>query len=472
MSGPHPEKPVVAILGAGCAGLAAGIRLTRSGYGVVVLEKEDHVGGLAGGVCIGGNTYEYGPHTFHTTDPAILGEITTLMGDELVPYTRTILIKFLGRYFKYPLAAVDVLGKLPPRTVLHAGLSFLWNSVLGIVRNPREENSETILKRTYGRVLYEIFFKAYITSVWGIPPAEFSPAFARERIPRLNVFDFLGRFGLKTRKRIGRTIKTDDYVEKVEGRLYTTRQGFSLIAQRMADEIVGRDGRIELNTEVIRLHRQGRVVRAIEGVQNGNFKKIECRAVINTLPINETFLMMQAPPAAEIISSARALRFRALVFVGLLVRRPRVLPASLTYYRQHSFNRISDLAQFGFHVVPEGSTMLVAEISCDVGDRAWNDDAFAKQSVLDDLAAEKLLAPGDVIATHVFRARHAYPIYTLNYERHLGVLLQAVADLANLETAGRQGRFQYINTHVAMKMGHEAADRLISKMDDWDMAEI
>jgi len=42
-------------------------------------------------------------------------------------------------------------------------------------------------------------------------------------------------------------------------------------------------------------------------------------------------------------------------------------------------------------------------------------------------------------------------------------LLEAIAATANMETAGRQGRFQYINSHVAMKTGYEAAERLIAK---------
>jgi protoporphyrinogen oxidase len=165
------------------------------------------------------------------------------------------------------------------------------------------------------------------------------------------------------------------------------------------------------------------------------------------------------------VESARALKFRALVFVGLLVRRASVLPSSFMYFRQHSFNRISDLAQFGFHITPDGSTMLVAEISCDVNDRPWTDEEFAKRAVLDDLVAEKLLTREQVIEMHVFRAQHAYPIYALNYEDHLARLLKAFADMANAETAGRQGRFAYINTHIAMKMGYEAADRLGAKLN-------
>jgi protoporphyrinogen oxidase len=439
--------------------------LTKRGYRVVLLERADHVGGLAGGVRLNSNTYEYGPHTFHTTDPEILNDITSLMGDALIPYNRTIKIKFLNDYFKFPLAIRDVLFKLPLPTVIHAGLSFVWHFVTGSIWRPRVETSETLLKRYYGNVLYELFFKTYITAVWGITPAEFSPSFARERIPRMNILEFLDKLRTHAQNRMGRVVKTEGFVEKVEGNLYTTPQGFSLITQRMADAVTQRGGHVELNADVTRIVCDATRVRAVEYTQAGQRKQIECAGAINTLPLNEAALMVQPLPDARVVQSARALKFRALVFVGLLVRKDRVLPSSFMYFRQHSFNRISDLAQFGFHIQPAGSTLLVAEISCDVDDRAWSDETFAKQAVLDDLIAEKLLARDEVIEMHVFRAQHAYPIYTLNYEEHLARLLTFFGDTANLETAGRQGRFAYINTHIAMKMGHEAADRLMAKLE-------
>ena len=120
-------------------------------------------------------------------------------------------------------------------------------------------------------------------------------------------------------------------------------------------------------------------------------------------------------------------------------------------------------AYFGFHIDPPGFTLLVAEIPCAPADRIWTDDQLARELVLGDLRREGILAPDEVEATHVFRARHAHPIYTLGYEKSRQALLDAFTHLRNAETAGRQGRFQYVNTHVAIKMGQEAADRLCEK---------
>jgi protoporphyrinogen oxidase len=133
------------------------------------------------------------------------------------------------------------------------------------------------------------------------------------------------------------------------------------------------------------------------------------------------------------------------------------------YFREHSFNRIADLSQFGFEIEPPGHTMLVAEISCGKEERYWTDDEYARQAVMADLLRENLVEREEVVEMHVFRAEHAYPIYTLHYEQHRQKVLDAIDGTANMETAGRQGRFAYINIHIAMKMGYEAADRLLAK---------
>jgi protoporphyrinogen oxidase len=465
------DRPVV-ILGAGCAGLAAGLRLSKRGRKVILIEQADHVGGLAGGVQIGANTYEYGPHAFHTTDPEILNDVKELMGSELTEYHRSIKIRFLGKYFQFPLTIRDVLVRLPVRTVIHAGFSFLWHFFKGFVSRPTVENSETLLMRYYGRVLYEIFFKSYIVKVWGISPAEFSPSFARERIPRLNLLAFLDKLWAAVKTRLGHRVSTEGYVEKVEGKLWTTRRGFSLITQRMAEGLSGLGGEVLLDTRVTRLLRQDQRIRAVEVASRGGgpARRIECAGVINTLPVNEFTRMISPPLDRDVLEAADKLKFRALVFVGVLVRRPKALLSSFMYFREHSFNRIADLSQFGFEIEPPGCSVLVAEISCGKDERYWTDDEFAKQAVLDDLLREDLVTREEVMEMHVFRAEHAYPIYTLHYETHKKTVIDAIDGSPNMETAGRQGRFAYINTHIAMKMGYEAADRLADKLENADEA--
>lgn len=452
------------VLGAGCAGLAAAYRLRQKGREVLVIEAEDHAGGLAGGIRIAGSVYEYGPHIFHTTDPEILADIKELMGPELLPYKRTIQIKFLGNYFQFPLSIPDVLQKLPLLTVLHAALSFAYWFVRGALIKPDVENSETVLRRYYGDVLYRLFFRDYITRVWGIGPSQFSPAFARERIPRFNILEWwekacaaLGR-GLGRRK-----IETQGYVEKVEGELYTTKEGFSLITRRMAERLAKEGAEVAFNTRALEVQHDGSRVTGVVVEHDGKKRTILCDGLVNTLPIDEFTRAFRPALGQEAEDAAAQLRFRAIVFVGLKVRRPKVLRASFMYFREHAFNRVTDLAHFGFQIDPPGRTLLVAEVTCDPKDAVWSDEALVKEAVVADLIKENILSREEVEEMHVFRTRHGQPMYTLGYEDALASLLASFGDFKNLETAGRQGRFQYVNTHVAMKMGYEAADRLLAR---------
>ena len=459
------QAPVV-VLGAGCAGLSAARRLREAGRPVVLVEAEDHVGGLAGGVRLGGDVYEYGPHIFHTTDAKILADVKSLMGPDLLPYQRTIQISFLGRYFQFPLSVKDVLFKLPPATVARAGFSFVWHFTKGALSKPAVENSETVLRRYYGDVLYKIFFKDYIERVWGVSPAQFSPSFARERIPRFNILEFLDKGAALVKRAFsrGRALKTEGYVEKVEGELWTTRRGFSMICDRMAEDAVKKGAKFMLSTRAVGLTRDGARVTGVEIESGGRRETIACSGIVNTLAINEAARLFTPALGAGVEAAAAELRFRAIVFVGLKVKRPRVLRASFMYFREHSFNRITDLAHFGFHMDPAGTTLLVAEISCDPADKVWSDEALAVEAVVSDLAREGILARAEIVSSTVFRTRHAQPMYLLGYEAALKTLLDAFAALDNAETAGRQGRFQYVNTHVAMKMGFDAADRLDKKL--------
>ncbi len=453
----------VSILGAGATGLAAGWRLSKKGCEVTVYDELPRVGGLAGGVLINGNIYEYGPHAFHTTDTEILSDIREVAKDDLIKFNRTITIKFLGSYFKYPLSIPDVILKLPPSTVIRAFLSLIWNMARSTLVRGEGKNSEEVLIQNYGTVLYKIFFKDYIERVWGMTPDEFSPNFAIQRIPRLNFVDLVGNVFSKIQNKTNN--KTDNYVEKVEGELYTTKNGFSLIAERMADKIKENGGKVILSAKVVEMERNENRIKRIKFINQNNNEEIhDVDGVINTIPLNEAMLMVSPKLDGDIIEAGENIEFRSLVFVGLLVSRPKVLLSSFMYFREHSFNRITDLGQFGIDIMPNNATILVAEISCSKKDKYWQDDEYAISSVISDLEREDILKKDEIIESHVFKAEYAYPLYSLGYEKRLDSLLSAVESLKNCETAGRQGKFQYVNTHIAIKMGYEAADSLFEKM--------
>ena len=459
------SKKHIAVLGAGCAGMAAALRLAKKGHKVSVLEQNKNVGGLNGGIVLNGNMYEYGPHLFHTTDPEIFKDVEEIAGKDIFSVKKIILIKFLGEYFKYPLSMPNVISKLPKSIVFKAFISFIFYNIKSLILRPKKETSETVLLRSYGPVLYGLFFKNYIFQVWGILPSQFSPRFAIQRIPRASSLDFLMKVIPKLPKLRRKEPSTFNYVENVEGRVYSTKRGFSIIVERMRDELKRLGGCVYLNSKVVKLKKEINGNFQVEIAFNHDKKeKFLYDGVISTIPINNMVKMIEPVLPKEIIDCANILQFRAIVFVGLLVKKERDLPASFIYFREHSFNRVTDLSYLGFEVRPKGCTILVAEISCSQESRFWKDDSYANKCVINELIKEKLITHDLIREKHVFRVENGYPVYSLGFEEKLRKILNTLNLFNNLETTGRQGMFQYVNSHIAMKMGYESADSLDMKL--------
>lgn len=448
------------ILGGGAAGLAAAWRLSKNGHFVHVVEMSDRLGGLAGGVELNGNIYEFGPHVFHTTDAEIMNDILNLMGVDLISFEKTQKVKFMGEYFDFPLKITDVLLKLPFKTVVQSFFSLVYHGIRSKWVKPDLETSETILLGNYGSVLYEIFFKSYIEQVWGVPPAQFSPDFARQRIPRINLLEVLEKFAASFKTK-SNDLSVDGYVEKEEGKPFSTKRGFSMITDRIGEQIEEKGGKINLNMKATEINCSGKKVKSVRVAKGDIEELLECDNVISTIPISNLIRLLNPAPEQKIFAAAKQLRFRATLFVGIVVSKTRVLPASFMYFREASFNRIMDLGYFGIEIKPSHATILIAEVNCETTDFVWIEENSAKEMVIKDLEGEKLIRREDILECHVFKAPHAYPMYLLGYEEQLKTILDWTDGIGNLQTIGRQGRFQYVNSHIAMKMGYLAADKII-----------
>jgi len=465
------SKKRIAILGGGIAGLSAALYLSRKNYEVHIFEQKDRIGGLVGGKIINNNIYEYGPHFFHTNNPEIFREIRAIVGEDLIDFKRTILVKFMDQYFIYPLSILEVLRKLPRKVLFPALFHLLISNLKRIIIRKKPLNSEELLRNYYGEILYNLFFKSYIKSVWGIGPEKFSTEFAEQRITSATVAAVLNKIKSSIRLKFFKKNKsTKNFIENLDGNLYTTKKGYIGIVEKILKVIIDNGVTIHLGSKVIGLKIIGNSVREILIKSNNNYLANNQNELtvfenfdgyINTLPINELILMINSSVPEDVINSAKFLKFRALVFVGVLVNKPKVLPVSFMYFRQHSFNRVYDSSYFGHDTITPDTTILVAEISCDISDKWWNDAEYCKEMVIKDLIKENFINEKDILEVNVYKYKWGYPIYNIGYEKNLENILKYIDNLKNIETAGRQGLFQYINSHIAIQMGIEAAEKLI-----------
>ncbi|MBF0298285.1 MAG: NAD(P)-binding protein, partial [Oligoflexia bacterium] len=244
-------KKVVVVLGAGCTGLATACKLQGENYQVYIIEKNGQVGGLSGGVYFQNNLYEYGPHIFHTTDSEVLKEIKDISGTQLLSFKKTIKVEFQGELFSFPLTLKDILSKLPLYTILKAGLSFLYHRICSFLQKEiYNSNAEWVLKKNYGSVLYQLFFKDYIYKVWSLEPKDLDPSFAEQRVPKLSITSLGDRLIHLVKRKKNHQITTQNFIEKTEGENFITVKGFIQICKLMQEKFLQNNGVLYLNSNL------------------------------------------------------------------------------------------------------------------------------------------------------------------------------------------------------------------------------
>jgi protoporphyrinogen oxidase len=71
------------IIGAGIAGLSAGLRAQQLGMDYSVYEQEDHIGGLSATQSVDGFHFDYSGHLLHPKDPSFRAFLHVLLGGNL-----------------------------------------------------------------------------------------------------------------------------------------------------------------------------------------------------------------------------------------------------------------------------------------------------------------------------------------------------------------------------------------------------
>ncbi len=452
--------PRVAILGAGVCGLYAGRVLSAAGVPVTVIECQDSVGGLAAGWQRNGNWYDLGVHQLHAFDREIFNDIQSIMGDRLVPSAKRAMIRYGDGYRRYPLEFGDLLTGVPPWTLLAAVLGLALQTVANRAAGEAPRNAEEALIRLYGRPLYEHFFREFTHRYWGIPPSGLSASFVRTKMPRLSAVDVLRR----ALERMGLAAPADTLVESAltQETLYYSPTGSRELPLALASIVGGHGGEILLGHRVREVWLDGGPTVRLRLATAGGERELTADALISTIPLPDLMRAVRPVVPPEVQEAGRRLRYRALAVYGLLVRRPRVLDAQFVYFRERVFHRVSEPANSGMGVTPPDHTILLAELTCNVGDDRWTGGAATWRRVVADLEAEGLLIESDIVERHLLRSEHGYPVFEVGFEAYRDRCFEFLSQWPNVQSTGRQGAFAYPNMHEAMRMGADAAQRLLT----------
>ncbi|RZJ07569.1 MAG: FAD-binding protein, partial [Rubrivivax sp.] len=212
--------PSTLIIGAGPAGLTAGLELLRAGYPqVTILEATDAIGGISKTVNYKGNRIDIGGHRFFSKSDWVMDwwrdvlpvarpdggsgdthlayhgkqrllgshEATAREADDnvLLIRSRQSRIFFGGQFFDYPLKpGMDLVRKMGPVRCLQFAGSYMAAAARPITP---ERTLEDFFINRFGRQLYRQFFRDYTEKVWGVPCRDISADWGAQRIKSLSI---------------------------------------------------------------------------------------------------------------------------------------------------------------------------------------------------------------------------------------------------------------------------------------------
>lgn len=188
------------IIGAGPAGLTAAYELlSRTGITPLVIEKTNHVGGIARTAVYRGNRLDFGGHRYFSKSDRVLdwwlrmlplesstGESpdSATRQDDRVMLVRKRLtrILYLKRLFGYPIKLdARTLVDLGPIRVLKIALSYVKVRIFPV--KPEKSLADFFINQ-FGKELYSTFFRDYTEKVWGVPCEQIKPDWGSQRVKR------------------------------------------------------------------------------------------------------------------------------------------------------------------------------------------------------------------------------------------------------------------------------------------------
>jgi predicted dehydrogenase/protoporphyrinogen oxidase len=429
-----------AILGGGPAGLTAAYMIGRRGRAGAVFEADGTVGGIAKTIEFNGYRFDLGGHRFFTKLGPVERLWEEMLDGDFLTRPRLSRIYYNGKFFSYPIAAKDVVGRLGLYESTRCALSYLWAA------SHRKRDAETFeewVTMRFGRRLYDAFFRSYTEKVWGIPGSEIRSQWAAQRIKNFSLGKaMLNILGLR-REHVTTLVEEFRYPRLGPGQMW---EAFATRAENAGIEI-------HLNHYCVAVkHSEGRA-RSIVVRQNGDVFEFPVDSVISSIPLSQLVLSLDPPPPPHVAEAAKKLRYRDLALVALMTNEAEPFPDNWIYLHdpETRAGRVQNYGAWSPDMVRPGTTCLGAEYFCFQGDDIWKmTDVDAVALATEELARIGLIDPTKVIDGVKVLVPRAYPMYDANFEEAVATVRSYLGGFQNLQTCGRNGLHRYNNQDHSM----------------------
>lgn len=445
----------VIVVGAGISGLSAALRCVRMGHSVTVLEKEPIPGGLSATFFWRNMPIDLGPRVFHMKKPQTVNFVEEMVGDSLIKKERNVRLMLDNKYFKYPLDLTEVLVKFPIYKTMIMGIDFVLARLVNHFSKGSYDSFESWGKGNFGRSLYSLATGDFTAKVWGMSPKLLSPRLAKQKLAPITLRELIMKlFGKETGDRALFTQYC--YPEKGIGELF----------EKMIMEIKKKGSKVIYNAEVKELRQKHNHIKEIQYAIGEERVTANADWIVSTMPISRLAQAIYPKLNAEILEESDVLNYRAMRFIFLLVKKPRVLESDWVYLldKELHFNRITEQKNIHPKQYPGDKTVICMEICCNEGDNTWqSSDQELFDLAMKDIKRLKLITPDEIESYTTKRVEHGYPIYGLDFDNKLVRSIDKLSEFSNLISCGRQGLFVNTLIHENLEMGFKAAEYIDNK---------
>lgn len=453
----------IIIIGAGPAGLGTAFELSESNrkdIKVIIVDKNSHVGGLARSYTFGKYSFDIGPHRFYTKNTEVLELWKKVLGNNFRKVPRLTRIYYQGKYFLYPIQALDVFKNLGVIELILCFMSYIDSKITLFGKEPKTF-SDWVSKK-FGKRLYRIFFKTYTEKVWGISCEKISAKWASQRIKNLDFLEILRSLVFKSK------------AKSLIHEFYYPVHGAGSMYEKMAKIIKSKNGEILLDNKITKITFSKKIIEEVEYENNGKKLREKFDYLFSSLPITDFIFSLYPTPPQKIISAAKKLRYRDHITVNLIINK-KLFPDNWVYIHDPRVKmaRITNYANFAKKM--SSVSPISVEYFVFKEDKIWN---LLDEELIDlakkELKIINLVDKNDVLDGFVIRETESYPMYYTGYEKYFDLVKNYVESFINLQLIGRGGLYKYNNMDHSLYSGMLAARNYLNgnkKYNIWAINE-
>jgi protoporphyrinogen oxidase len=446
------------IIGAGVSGLSTALELSKVHLGeILILEKDDCIGGLCKTINKNDAYYDLGAHTirFQIPEKQLL-YIDEITGSKSIQHNSGSMLRLKNSFISYPVKSLQFFLSLGIGESLMYAVSLIKNRLLALFKSEEKKNPdyETSLINKSGSRAYETLYGPFARKEWGCEPKTISTSVMRYRMS-MNPSDAFNRL-----------------FKKDSANYYYMNQGIGDFAKGIGKKLSDNKVTIFTGIESFDLKNEKNIhqiqfcVADSVSKSKSHFLTITYEKLISTIPIEE--LVLKLDPGKAMVEVAKKVKWRGLKLVYIHIEEEPLLPGETFHFPEidYIFNRVSIPKRFSNLMQPDQSyTSFVCEIPCSEGDEVWKmtpETLYAK--CFKDLVKSNLIKgnKGMLIPKNfVIDLNKVYPLFTHDWQDNISQLLDYLqTNHKYIYTSGKGGFFIPSSMDHSIDMGLQLAQNI------------